>query len=88
MERARLSTKGQIVIPARMRRRLKLKGKEDVLIDMENNAVVIRPMVKLSELRGVSEGRGPSVADLLKEREEDMRMEGEHEYLHKHRRKK
>ena len=77
MVRARLSTKGQLVIPAKMRRQLKLKAKEDVIIELQDDAIIIKPVVRLSELRGIAskDGRRNLVGELLKDRERDMEEE-------------
>jgi AbrB family looped-hinge helix DNA binding protein len=79
MERARLSTKGQLVIPVKMRKRLKLKAKEDVIIEMRDDSIVIKPRVRLSELRGIASAKGRGLVDeLLKERERDLEGEEQH----------
>jgi len=53
MEIVKLSQKGQIVIPAKLRKELNLSAGDRLLIERVEDAVILRPVVKLSELRGV-----------------------------------
>ena len=53
MEVVKLSSKGQIVIPAKIRKELKLSKGDKLLLERKGDAIILRPMVKLSKLRGV-----------------------------------
>jgi len=53
MPAARISGKGQVTLPAAIRRRLGLKADSRVDIELRGSEIVIRPMRSLSELRGV-----------------------------------
>nr|MDO8062475.1 AbrB/MazE/SpoVT family DNA-binding domain-containing protein [Candidatus Freyrarchaeum guaymaensis] len=53
MEVVKLSSKGQIVIPAKLRKELKLSKGDKLLLERRGDAIVLKPMVKLSDLRGV-----------------------------------
>jgi AbrB family looped-hinge helix DNA binding protein len=59
-----VTSKGQITIPSRLRRELKIMKGEKLLIIREGNAIKMIPMPKLSRLAGVDEevfkGRRPS----------------------------
>ena len=53
MEKVKLSAKGQIVIPARIRRELGLSEGDRLFIERRQGEVILKPVVKLSELRGI-----------------------------------
>ncbi|MFA4647788.1 AbrB/MazE/SpoVT family DNA-binding domain-containing protein [Pyrococcus kukulkanii] len=69
MEVVKLSSKGQIVIPAKIRKELKLSKGDKLLIEREGDAIILRPVVKLSRLRGVDKIEGAS-EEIEKIREE------------------
>jgi len=56
----KLSSKGQIVIPAKIRKELKLSKGDKLLLERNGDAIILRPMVKLSKLRGVDKIEGAS----------------------------
>ena len=60
MEIVRLSSKGQIVIPAKIRKELKLSKGDKLLVERRGDVIVLRPVVKLSGLRGVDRLEGAS----------------------------
>lgn len=47
-----ISTKGQITVPARMRKQLGIKPHDRVAIDLVENAIVIKRAVNIFDLRG------------------------------------
>lgn len=53
----KLSSKGQIVIPAEIREHLNLDKGDKVLIEKKNDDVVLKPVVRLSRLRGIDRGK-------------------------------
>ena len=69
MEVVKLSSKGQIVIPAKIRKELKLSKGDKLLLERDGDAIILRPMVKLSKLRGVDKIEGAS-EEIEKIREE------------------
>ncbi|RLF89772.1 AbrB family transcriptional regulator [Thermococci archaeon] len=76
MEVVKLSSKGQIVIPAKIRKELKLSKGDKLLIERKGDAIILRPVVKLSRLRGVDKIEGAS-EEIEKIREEwDKEFEG------------
>ena len=76
MEVVKLSSKGQIVIPAKIRKELKLSKGDKLLLERREDAIILRPMVKLSKLRGVDKIEGAS-EEIEKIREEwDKEFEG------------
>ena len=76
MEVVKLSSKGQIVIPAKIRKELKLSKGDKLLIERRGDAIILRPVVKLSRLRGVDKIEGAS-EEIEKIREEwDKEFEG------------
>jgi len=50
---AQLSDKGQITVPARVRRKLGMKPRSRVEIEVRDNELVLRPMKSVSELSGI-----------------------------------
>ncbi|MDE1857380.1 MAG: AbrB/MazE/SpoVT family DNA-binding domain-containing protein [Candidatus Micrarchaeota archaeon] len=52
MDRIRMSSKGQIVIPAKMRKKLSLSKAEDLFIEERDQFLIIKPVVNLSKLKG------------------------------------
>ena len=76
MEVVKLSSKGQIVIPAKIRKELKLSKGDKLLLERNGDAIILRPMVKLSKLRGVDKIEKAS-EEIEKIREEwDKEFEG------------
>lgn len=63
-ETVTVSSKGQITLPSKLRRQLKLVKGEQLLVVQEENAIKLVPVPKLSELAGVDQelfkGRKPS----------------------------
>ncbi|MGD0080472.1 MAG: AbrB/MazE/SpoVT family DNA-binding domain-containing protein [Methanoregula sp.] len=53
MEIVTLSSKGQIVIPSRVRKKFSLKEGDSLVIVEENDTIRLQPLVNLSELWGV-----------------------------------
>jgi len=74
MEIVKLSSKGQIVIPAKIRKELKLSKGDKLLLERRGDTIILRPMVKLSRLRGVDKIEGAS------EEIEKMREEWDREF--------
>ena len=64
VETVTVTSKGQVTIPSRLRRELRIVEGEKLLIVREGNAIKIIPVPKLSKLAGVDEevfsGRKPS----------------------------
>jgi AbrB family looped-hinge helix DNA binding protein len=52
METVTVSSKGQIVIPASVRRRMKLKTRDRLIIEEESDGILLKPLVKLSTMLG------------------------------------
>lgn len=64
MEVVTVSSKGQVTIPSKFRKRLRIVKGERFLVVQEDNAIKLIPVPKLSKLAGVDEdvfrGRKPS----------------------------
>jgi len=76
MEIVRLSSKGQIVIPAKIRKELKLSKGDKLLLERKGDVIILRPVVKLSTLRGIDNIEG-ATEELKRIREEwDKEFEG------------
>jgi len=68
----KLSVKGQIVIPARIRKELGLSAGDKMLIERKQEEVILKPVTKLSKLRGVDRLKGASEeVDKLREEWDD-----------------
>lgn len=59
-----VSSKGQVTIPSKLRKRMKIAKGERLIVVHEDNAIRLIPVPKLSKLAGVDEevfkGRKPS----------------------------
>jgi AbrB family looped-hinge helix DNA binding protein len=77
MPRVKVSTKGQIVLPARLRRRYKIRPGDEVLVQEGAGGILVAPALKdpVKEGRGILP-RGPSLTEDLVE---DHRLEVERE---------
>lgn len=68
-----VTSKGQITLPSQLRKELKIKEGEKLLVIREDDSIKIIPMPKLSKLAGVDKelfkGRKPS-ADIEASRKE------------------
>ena len=55
-----LSTKGQIVIPAEVREAMKLEPGTQVVLEIEGDTLVLRPVTAafVRNLRGIAKGKG------------------------------
>ena len=60
MEKVKLSAKGQIVIPARIRKELGLSEGDRLFIERRQGEMILKPVVKLSKLRGIDKLEGAS----------------------------
>lgn len=65
---SQISTKGQIVIPAEVREAMKLEPGTRVALEIEGDALLLRPVTAefVRSLRGITRGKGLSP---LRERE-------------------
>ena len=71
-EKAVVTTKGQVVIPARLRKRLKIKKGTLVAFSEENGRLILQPVTPewIASLRGSMKGSG-ALEYLLAERKKD-----------------
>jgi len=74
MEIVKLSAKGQLVIPARLRKELGLSEGDRLFIERKQEEVILKPVVKLSKLRGIDKLEGAS------EKIEKIRKEWDKEF--------
>lgn len=74
MEIVKLSSKGQIVIPAKIRKELKLSKGDKLLLEREGDVIILRPVVKLSKLKGVDkiEGASEEIEKIRKEWDREL----------------
>ncbi len=75
-EKAVVSAKGQLVIPARLRRKLGIRKGTMVAFSEDNGRLILQPITDqfIRSLRGSLKG-GPSALDfLLKERKRDREL--------------
>ncbi|MBI4332900.1 MAG: AbrB/MazE/SpoVT family DNA-binding domain-containing protein [Chloroflexi bacterium] len=72
-----VTTKGQIVIPAPMRKRLKIKKGTRLFIEENGGGLVIRPMTPdyFESISGILPGKGKLTRALLEERAKDKQKE-------------
>ncbi len=64
VETVKVTSKGQITIPSKLREELKITEGEKLLVTREGNAIKIVPLPKLSKMAGIDkevfEGKKPS----------------------------
>ena len=54
----KISEKGQIVIPAALRKKWNINRNGTVILTEDAQGIHIRPLVRLSDLCGIDEGKG------------------------------
>lgn len=71
------SSKGQIVIPVEIRKKLNIKAGQMVRLTLENDKAVITPLPQdpIKALRGVLKGKPSMTKALLEERKEERKHE-------------
>ncbi len=74
MDVVTLSSKGQIVIPAKVRKKFSLKEGDSLVLVEENNAIRLQPLVSLSELWGIDTMKNTraTVKELRKEWDDEL----------------
>jgi AbrB family looped-hinge helix DNA binding protein len=79
MSVVKTSSKGQIVIPVEIRRKLGIKPGQRVNLTLIEDKAVITPLPQdpIRALRGVMKGEPSMTKDLLRERKEEMKREKE-----------
>ena len=60
VKKVRISSKGQIVIPRWIREKLDLRKGDELLVELSGDRIILKPTVKLSELRGIDGVKGLS----------------------------
>jgi AbrB family looped-hinge helix DNA binding protein len=53
MTTIKISEKGQITLPATVRRRLRLEPRSSVSVEVRDDEIVLRPVRPISELKGI-----------------------------------
>ena len=74
MDVVTLSSKGQIVIPSKVRKKFSLKEGDSLVIVEEKDAIRLQPLVNLSELWGVDKLKEtrPMLSEMRKEWDDDL----------------
>ncbi len=77
-EVVKVSPKGQVTLPSKLRKKMRIAKGEQLLLIKENNIIKLVPIPKLSKLAGIDKelfkGRRPS-EEIEAERERDERRE-------------
>jgi len=70
-----VTTKGQLVIPARLRRRLGIRQGTAVALTEDNGRIILQPITReyIESLRGSLKGRRSGLDYLLQERKRERR---------------
>ncbi len=80
MEAAVVTTKGQVVIPARLRRKLGIKPGTRLMFDEKNSLLIVRPVTEayIGSLQGVLAGGDDEswTGELAREHAEEADKEG------------
>ena len=74
MDIVTLSSKGQIVIPSKVRKKFSLKEGDSLVIIEESDGICLKPLVNLSELWGVDslKGTGTLLKEMRKEWDDEL----------------
>lgn len=74
MDVVTLSSKGQIVIPAKVRKKFSLKEGDSLVLVEENNAIRLQPLISLTDLWGVDalKNTGAAVREVRKEWDDEL----------------
>jgi AbrB family looped-hinge helix DNA binding protein len=74
MEVVTLSSRGQVVIPAKVRKKFSLKEGDSLVLVEENNGIRLQPLTNLSELWGADQLKdtGRAVRELRKDWDDDL----------------
>jgi AbrB family looped-hinge helix DNA binding protein len=75
MTKATVTTKGQIVIPAKIRERLDIKNGTKLYVEENGNEIVLRPVTSayIKEMEGALKTGGRLSKELLRERTKDKK---------------
>ena len=74
MELVTLSSKGQIVIPAKVRKKFSLKEGDSLILVEENESIRLQPLVNLAKLWGVDtiKDSGTMLKEMRKEWDDEL----------------
>jgi AbrB family looped-hinge helix DNA binding protein len=77
MDVVTLSSKGQIVIPSKVRKKYSLKKGDSLVIVEEKDAIRLQPLVNLSELWGVDKLKNTEtmLKDMRKDWDDELEQE-------------
>ena len=77
MESAYVTSKGQLVVPARLRRKYGIKAGTRIRFVERDREIVLQPVTRqyIRSVCGLLEERGPATPGLLKERKRDKQLE-------------
>ncbi len=72
-----VSTKGQVLIPSKIRRKLKINKGTKIYIEEKENEITLKPITPeaISNIAGMLRTGGELTKDLLKERAKDRERE-------------
>ncbi|TRZ90374.1 MAG: AbrB/MazE/SpoVT family DNA-binding domain-containing protein [Methanosarcinales archaeon] len=81
MQKVKMSRKGQVVIPAEIRRKLNLKQGEMVFVEEDSGVIKIKPKTKLRSLCGTWPELDIETItrEIIEDREQDAKIEKERE---------
>ena len=73
----KVSSKGQVVIPAELRRKIGLEPGQEVAVHLDGENIVVRPVPDdlLESLTGRFAGRGSGTAGLVRDHQEEIERE-------------
>ncbi|MCX5749375.1 MAG: AbrB/MazE/SpoVT family DNA-binding domain-containing protein [Candidatus Saganbacteria bacterium] len=77
MTKATVTTKGQIVIPAKMRERLSIRTGTKLYVEENGNEIILKPVTStyIKEQEGILKTGGKLSRELLRERVKDRKRE-------------
>jgi len=77
MSTIQVSDKGQVTLPARIRKELGLKARSRMTVELRDGEVVLKPMLSIRDLYGILHDRAIPGMTFEKEREIAMRAVAE-----------
>jgi len=74
MEIVTLSSKGQVVIPSKVRKKFSLKEGDSLMIIEEEDTICLKPLVNLSDLWGIDtiKGTRTMIRDIREEWDDEL----------------
>ena len=76
METSIMTSKGQILVPKRLRRKMNMKPGSRIAFLEKNNEIIIQPLDKayFEKFAGILSGKGDLIKELMKEKARERKL--------------